>query len=151
MNAVVETINTAGRAFVDFSLPMLIQSSVLIVILLAVDAILRRKVRAVFRYWIWMLVLVKLVLPPSLGSPVSVGTWFGDTLEVPTASLFEPEPPRAVEPEATQLPPTISAILSPPDPGIAQPLVPPTSAVPVEAERPVVPQTRPLSVRPSFR
>ncbi len=92
MNAIVEMLNAAGRAFVGFSLPMLIQSCVLILILIAVDAVLRRRVRAVFRYWIWMLVLVKLVLPPSLGSPVSVGTWFGDTLEVPAASLLEPEP-----------------------------------------------------------
>ncbi len=96
MNAIVQTLNTAGRAFVDFAVPMLLQSSVLILILLAVDAVLRKRVRAVFRYWIWMLVLVKLVLPPSLWSPVSVGTWFGDKLEVPATALLEaPEPPPA--------------------------------------------------------
>ncbi len=95
MNAVVQTINSAGRAFVTSALPMLVQSSVLILILLLVDLVLRRKVRAVFRYWIWMLVLLKLVLPPSLWSPVSFGTWFGRTLEVPTVALEEPaEPPR---------------------------------------------------------
>ena len=58
MNAIIDIINAAGRAFVDFALPMLIQSGVLILILLAVDLVLRRKVRAIFRYWIWMLVLV---------------------------------------------------------------------------------------------
>jgi len=131
MNTVVEIINTAGRAFIEFSLPMFIQAGVLILILLVADAILRRRVRAVFRYWIWMLVLVKLVLPPSLGSPVSVGTWFGDTLDVPTASLLEPEPPLAVEPEIAELPPTISAILAPPDPRIAEPFVQPSAAKPV--------------------
>ena len=123
MNTVVEILNIAGRAFVEFMLPMLIQSGVLILILLAVDVILRRKVRAVFRYWIWMLVLVKLVLPPSLGSPVSFGTWFGDTLEVPAASLLEPEPPQAAEPRATELSPVVSSLLSPPDPMIAPPLM----------------------------
>jgi len=61
---------------------MLIQSSLLIGILLLADTLLRQRVRAVFRYWIWMLVLVKLVLPPSLGSPLSLGTWLGDKLEV---------------------------------------------------------------------
>jgi len=86
MNAIVETLNAAGRAFVDFALPMLIQSSLLIVALLLFDLVLRRRVRAVFRYWVWMLVLVKLVLPPSLGSPVSVGTWLGDELEAPTTA-----------------------------------------------------------------
>lgn len=93
MNTIVQLLNTAGRAFVEFAVPMLIQSSLLVVILLAVDGILRKRVRAVFRYWIWMLVLVKLVLPTSLWSPVSVGTWFGDKIEVSTTALLEtPEP-----------------------------------------------------------
>lgn len=130
MNAVVGILNAAGRAFVEFSLPILIQSGVLILILLAVDAVLRRRGRAVFRYWIWMLVLVKLVLPPSLGSSVSVGTWFGETLEVPTASLLEPDPPQAVEPQTAELSPVISATLSPPDPMIAQPLAAPPATRP---------------------
>lgn len=142
MNAVVDMLNTAGRAFVEFSLPMLIQSCVLILILMAVDAFLQRKVRAVFRYWIWMLVLVKLVLPPSLGSPVSVGTWFGETLETPAIVLLEPEP------EPAELSPVISAILSPPEPGIAEPIImsPSTmaaSTAPVETNRPQTPVETP--------
>lgn len=52
---------------------MLWQSGMLVVILLASDYILRRKVGAVFRYGLWMLVIVKLVLPTSLSSPVSIG------------------------------------------------------------------------------
>jgi hypothetical protein len=129
MNTVVETLNAAGREFVDFSLPMLVQSALLILILLAADILLRRRVRAVFRYWVWMLVLVKgppnainrvgdpkLVLPPSLGSPVSVGTWFGDSLQIPTAR-FEPEPPVAQPPSAEVRIPSEAAIaLPPPDP-----------------------------------
>jgi hypothetical protein len=100
MNAIVETINWAGRAFVEFALPMFIQSSVLILILLAVDILLRRRVRAVFRYWLWMLVLVKLVLPPSLGSPVSIGTWLGETLEPPQIAVDEPLAPPPQMPPA---------------------------------------------------
>ncbi len=98
MNAIIATINAAGQAFIEFALPMLIQSSVLILILLAVDILLRRRVRAVFRYWIWMLVLVKLVLPPSLWSPVSLGTWLGETLEPPQIVVSEPS---TVEPETS--------------------------------------------------
>ncbi|MGE5297520.1 MAG: M56 family metallopeptidase, partial [Solirubrobacterales bacterium] len=98
---------------------------------------MRRKVRAVFRYWIWMLVLVKLVLPPSLGSPVSVGTWFGDRLEVPASAILEPEPQPAA------LSPVISAILSAPEPGIAEPIIVPSSATipaaPVETVKPQTP------------
>jgi beta-lactamase regulating signal transducer with metallopeptidase domain len=66
MNAVLEYINWMGKGFVGFAGPMLLQSSVLIIILLIVDLLLRKKVRAVFRYWLWMLVLAKLVLPISL-------------------------------------------------------------------------------------
>jgi beta-lactamase regulating signal transducer with metallopeptidase domain len=81
MNAILEQINSAGYAFVEFAVPMLVQSSVLIVMLLLADLLLRKKVRAVFRYCIWMLVLVKLVLPTTLSSPVSLGYWFGDELQ----------------------------------------------------------------------
>ncbi|MHC4364949.1 MAG: M56 family metallopeptidase, partial [Planctomycetota bacterium] len=80
MNAMLEQINSAGKVFVEFAWPMLAQSGVLIVILLLADFALRKKVRAVFRYWLWMLVLVKLILPTSLSSPVSLGHLFGGEL-----------------------------------------------------------------------
>jgi beta-lactamase regulating signal transducer with metallopeptidase domain len=80
MNAILEQINSAGFVFVKFALPMLVQSSILIVALLLAELLLRKKVRAVFRYWLWMLVLIKLVLPTTLSSPVSIGSWFGDKL-----------------------------------------------------------------------
>ena len=102
MNAILEGINSAGRAFVEFAGPMLVQSSVLIAILLAGDFLLRRKVRAVLRYWLWMLVLVKLVLPISLTTPVSLGQWFGVQLEYVQAEhtpavVSEVTEPRPVE------------------------------------------------------
>ena len=80
MDAVIEQINSAGKTFIDFAWPMLVQSSVLIAILLAVDFLLRRKVRAVFRYWLWMLVLAKLFLPTSLSSPLSIGRFVGNPM-----------------------------------------------------------------------
>ena len=107
---------------------MLIQSSLLILILLAIDAVLRKRVRAVFRYWIWMLVLIKLVLPPSPWSPVSVGTWVGDWLEVPAAALLELPPLPSLEEQgqdalATRLSPAVADFLSPPQPvTVARPL-----------------------------
>jgi len=82
MNMLLEQVNSAGKAFVEFGWPMLIQSSALIAILLLADLLLRKKVRAVFRYWIWMLVLVKLLLPTTLTSPMSVGNLVGDRLAV---------------------------------------------------------------------
>lgn len=80
MNTILEQINSAGFVFVKFALPMLVQSAVLIVVLLLADLLLRKKVRAVFRYWLWMLVLLKLILPTTLSSPVSLGSWLGDKL-----------------------------------------------------------------------
>ena len=80
MNSLITFLNTTGKTFVDFSTPMLIQSSVLIITLVVLDLLLRKKVRAVFRYCIWMLVLVKLVLPTTLSSPTGIGYWFGDKI-----------------------------------------------------------------------
>ena len=63
---IIDTLNHWGARFVGFGLPMLVQSSLLIIFLFALDLLIRRKVRAVFRYGLWMLVLIKLVLPLAL-------------------------------------------------------------------------------------
>jgi len=78
MDSIITFLNTTGKSFVDFSTSMLIQSSVLIIVLLVLDLLLRKKVRAVFLYCIWMLILVKLVLPTTLSSPTGLGYWFGN-------------------------------------------------------------------------
>ena len=62
MDSLITFLNTIGKSFVGFSSSMLIQSSVLIVVLLILDAFLRKKVRVVFLYGIWMLILVMEVL-----------------------------------------------------------------------------------------
>jgi len=86
MNTVFEHINSSGTWFVDFAAPMLLQSTVLVIILLLVDLLLRKKVRAVFRYCMWMLILAKLILPSSLSSPVGIGNWLGYGLpDIPAA------------------------------------------------------------------
>ena len=103
MNAILEHINSAGYVFVKFSSSMLVQSSVLIVILLLLDIVLRKKVQAVFRYWIWMLLLVKLVLPASLSSPISLGNWLGGRLV--QVELISP----AVETNSGQTEPLLSS------------------------------------------
>ena len=100
MDRLITFLNTTGKTFVGFSPPMLVQSSVLIIVLLILDLLLRKKVRAVFRYCIWMLVLVELVLPTTLSSPTGVGYWFsgkisGITSEklIATELLSETVPP----------------------------------------------------------
>jgi beta-lactamase regulating signal transducer with metallopeptidase domain len=77
MDSVITFLNTTGKSFVGFSISMLIQSSVLSIVLLVLDLLLRKKFRAVLLYCIWMLILVKLVLPTTLSSPTGLGYWFG--------------------------------------------------------------------------
>jgi len=74
--------------------------------LLLSDFALRKKVRAVFRYWIWMLVLVKLILPTSLSTPLSLGYFFGDELAFVNINrlITEAEP---TEPAPAIVSPTI--------------------------------------------
>jgi len=105
MNAIIEHINSAGYAFVGFAAAMLIQSGLLILLLLLADFALRKRVRAVFRYWIWMLVLVKLVLPTSLAGPFSLGYWFGDEIaSVDVSHSTSEAQPQAGEAPAPVLP-----------------------------------------------
>jgi beta-lactamase regulating signal transducer with metallopeptidase domain len=92
MDSIITFLNTTGRSFVGFSSSMLIQSSVLIILLLALNAILRKKVRLVFLYGIWMLILVKLVLPTTFSSPTGLVYWIGDKVPgfiTETASIPE--------------------------------------------------------------
>lgn len=105
MSAAIEYINTIGDSFVRFAWPMLIQSSVLILILLLADLLLRKRVRAVFRYWLWMLVLIKLLLPVSLSTPASLGTIAGQKLSLSVVSPRTFNPQRQLSPAAIP-PPT---------------------------------------------
>jgi bla regulator protein BlaR1 len=132
MNAILEQINSAGLIFVKFALPMLVQSSILIAVLLLADVLLRKKVRAVFRYWLWMLVLIKLVLPTTLSSPVSLGSWFGDKLasiKVNDTSIVA-QPVNMLQVIETE---TVPAAVSP-QPDIGLKATPPLTVEPVTAE-----------------
>ena len=93
MNPFIEYINDCGEAFVGSAGLMVIQSSVLIAILFGLDFVLRKRLRAVFRYWLWMLVLVKLTLPSSLAAPYSLGYWLADTVDRVERSLPSPANP----------------------------------------------------------
>src|SRR6266581_6339133 len=75
MNPLIETLNHWGGRIPDFAWPMLWQSSVLITVLFVFDLAVRRKVRASVRYALWLVVLVKLLLPPTLALPTSLAWW----------------------------------------------------------------------------
>ena len=144
MNVILEQVNSAGLWFVEFALPMLVQSSVLILILLLTDFALRKKVRAVFRYGIWLLVLIKLVLPTSLSSPLSLGYFFGEglayvdiaqTTEEPHVTVVEPTPAN-VPPfiditniETYRHAPTVPPIIPDTEPAVTEPVSSPVVSV----------------------
>ncbi len=75
MNVLIETLNRYGHEALRFAWPMLWQSSLLIAVLFATDFALRRHVRAAVRYALWLVLLVKLVLPPSLALPTGAAWW----------------------------------------------------------------------------
>ena len=76
--SIIAILNKLGALFCNHALAMLIQSSILILVLLFIDLLLRKRIRAVFRYCIWLLVFVKLIIPPTLSLPTGIGYWCGD-------------------------------------------------------------------------
>ncbi len=80
INHLLIFLNNTGSGFCNHALSMFVQSSVLIILLIIIDFMLRKKVRAVFRYCVWMLVFVKLILPPTLSLPTGIGYWCGSSL-----------------------------------------------------------------------
>ena len=77
MTDLINILNVTGNDFCRFALAMLIQSGILIVLLYLIDLLIRKHVRATLRYCIWMLVFVKLILPPTLCLPTGIGYWCG--------------------------------------------------------------------------
>src|SRR5438105_13908673 len=70
--AMSETLNQWGEYAVRFVWPMLWQSSLLIAVLFALNFALRRRVRTAVRYALWLVVLIKLLVPPSLAFPTGL-------------------------------------------------------------------------------
>jgi beta-lactamase regulating signal transducer with metallopeptidase domain/Flp pilus assembly secretin CpaC len=86
MDATIETLNRWGGHALGLAWPMLWQSSLLVALLFALDFALRRKVRAAIRYALWLVVLVKLMLPPSLALPTGAGWWLRPVAPAPVRS-----------------------------------------------------------------
>lgn len=87
MNSTIETLNHFGGQFLHFAWPMFWQSSLVIVCVFALDVLLSRKIRASIRYALWMAVLVKLLLPPTLALPTGAAWWLTHTKPAPQAPV----------------------------------------------------------------
>jgi beta-lactamase regulating signal transducer with metallopeptidase domain len=65
-------LNTIAEHWFDWQLAMLWQTGILICIIWIVDVLIRKWAHPQVRYALWMLVLVKLLIPPTFTSPASV-------------------------------------------------------------------------------
>ncbi len=75
MNTLIETLNSWSAAWPSWAWSMFWQSSLLIGALWVFDLALRRKVRADVRYALWLVVLLKLIVPPTLALPTGLAWW----------------------------------------------------------------------------
>lgn len=83
MKTWIEFLNRAGGAAMPVALSAFVQVGVVVLVLLVLDRLLARRVRAVFRHAVWLLVPLKLLLPPGLALPTSVSYWLW--VETPAA------------------------------------------------------------------
>lgn len=81
----ISLVNQAAVHWWSWMSPMFIQASALIVAVGMVDLLLRRWSWPEVRHALWLLVLVKLILPPSLSSPTSIANLFPETVSAERA------------------------------------------------------------------
>jgi len=116
----LQLLNDLGAPAGHWGRLMLFQSALLVALLLAVDFLLGRRLRSAMRYALWLLVLVKLLLPPSLLLPTGAGFWLGrwwaepvrtapaTTTPTPRLTVTTAEASPVPDPEWIALPPPIA-------------------------------------------
>jgi beta-lactamase regulating signal transducer with metallopeptidase domain len=120
MNAFIEILNLCGGFCSKLAWPLFWQSSVLILILCALDFSFRHRLRPAVRYALWLLVLIKLLLPPSLALPVSLAWWVRPVQEIVTTRqpsmvtvvLSQTENPQSAGDNLNPTPPPLRTSLS---------------------------------------
>ena len=85
----IETVNHWGTQVVQSAWPVLWQSSLLILVLFTLDLLLRRRLRPAVRYSLWLVLLLKLVLPPSFALPTSVAWWMRSPSSPPAGPVLQ--------------------------------------------------------------
>ncbi|MCL5279674.1 MAG: M56 family metallopeptidase [Planctomycetes bacterium] len=125
--------NNLGRVFCGHAGSTFVQSALLVILLLALDVLWHKRVRAVFRYGVWLLVLLKLVLPPTLSLPTGIGYWVGNHLPA-TTGVSERVSPSMGEGRLEQHPPAAAQASGttpavPPSPDVMEPAAPAAPAI----------------------
>jgi hypothetical protein len=72
MQSLIVLLNQYGASFTSFAWSMFLQAGVLIVLLGILAAVIGMRLRASVRYAIWMLLLIKLMLPVSFSLPTGI-------------------------------------------------------------------------------
>jgi beta-lactamase regulating signal transducer with metallopeptidase domain/protocatechuate 3,4-dioxygenase beta subunit len=97
ISSVIDLVNRAGVLFWPFASLMFVQTLVLVAVLFLAELALRQRVRAAVRYWLWALVLLKLLLPATLRTPASAAYWLlREPVPTATASTMPPAERRAM-------------------------------------------------------
>jgi beta-lactamase regulating signal transducer with metallopeptidase domain len=92
----VEQLNAIARLWWEWSVGMFWQVGLLILLIAALDRLIRRWAWPQLRYALWSLILIKLVLPPSLSLPSGIVPELQPVVQRVLARL-EPEKPDAAE------------------------------------------------------
>ncbi|MHC4619763.1 MAG: M56 family metallopeptidase [Planctomycetota bacterium] len=124
-----ELINNMAGMWWAWMWPMLWQVSVLVGLIWVIDLIIRRRVWPQVRYALWLLVLVKLVLPPGLALSTSVTSGLGplvkETVRSPifagdAGSLVKGE---GIGPAAVGESPAIEPVVGSDVPTVVEPII----------------------------
>jgi beta-lactamase regulating signal transducer with metallopeptidase domain len=94
----LQLLPDAGHATLNVVLSSLVQAAALALLIGAIDLTIGRRLRASLRQALWLLVVLKLILPPTLELPTSAAYWIGRL-------ALKPREIRAV----SGLPPNLSA------------------------------------------
>jgi bla regulator protein BlaR1 len=92
MGTIISILNKAGEIFCQHGMTMLVQFGLLTSLLFLADILIRKRVKASLRYCLWILVLIKLVLPTTLTLPTGIGDLTGVNFSVQLTQAKLPEP-----------------------------------------------------------
>ncbi|MGA1238189.1 MAG: M56 family metallopeptidase [Limisphaerales bacterium] len=116
MNTIISFLNQTGDAALHFAGAMAWQAALVIAVVFGLDTVLRNRSGAALRYALWLLVLVKLLLPPSLALPTGIGYWIRAS-QPPAPPALAPEPTIQVSSEPMEFPlPSVVEPLAAPAP-----------------------------------
>jgi beta-lactamase regulating signal transducer with metallopeptidase domain len=118
MNACIEFLNQTGEIWWDHTFSMAWQVAAVFLIV-AVLSLLFRKLPAAYRYGLWLLLLVKLLLPPSLAVITGLGYWLRppDVIApapVAVSAAVDPIPNVEYSPALPPVEPVVVSWLTPP-------------------------------------